>query len=72
MVSQALSPALSPEEIYGITHYRRAAEQLRALIELGIPAKRRHDGTVCVLRMHTIAPGGGTITQAPRLKSSRK
>lgn len=45
-------PTLTPEEIYDITHYKRPAEQLRELASLGIPAKRRHDNTVCVLRVH--------------------
>lgn len=63
---------LSPEEIYDITHYKRAAEQLRALKELGIPARRRHDNTVCVLRMHTMAPAANQPAAGPTLKSSRK
>lgn len=66
------SVELSEEEIYNITHYRRAAEQLRALRELGIPARRRHDNTVCVLRMHAISPGGTLVAPRPVLKSARK
>jgi hypothetical protein len=66
------SPELTPEEIYGITHYRRAAEQLRELRALGIPARRRHDNTICVLRMHAMHPAHVQHTKAPVLKSSRK
>lgn len=65
-------PVLSPAEIYEITHYRRAAEQLRELDALGIPARRRHDNTVCVLRMHAMLPNGDQARRGPTLKSSRK
>lgn len=41
---------LSPDEIVAITHRKRPAEQLRDLLALGIPARRRHDNTICVLR----------------------
>lgn len=41
---------LSDAEIFTITHRKRAQEQLRDLIALGIPATRRHDNTICVLR----------------------
>jgi hypothetical protein len=41
---------LSREEIINITHRKRPVEQLRDLIALGIPATRRHDNTICVLR----------------------
>lgn len=62
------APTLSPEEIYNITHYRRTAEQLRALARLGIPAERRHDNTVCVLRMHMAAPPAKPQPARPQLK----
>lgn len=62
---------LTPDEIYDITHYKRAAEQLRTLRELGIPARRRHDNTVCVLRMHTLTVAANQPSAAPTLKSSR-
>lgn len=67
-----LKPELTPDEIYDITHYKRAAEQLRELKVLGIPARRRHDNTVCVLRMHTMAPAANQPVNGPSLKSSRK
>lgn len=60
---------LSDEEIYDITHYRRAHEQLRKLKEMGIPATRLHDNTVRVLRMHLIHP---TTTAAPSAAPQRK
>jgi hypothetical protein len=60
------APTLSPEEIYNITHYRRPAEQLRALAQLGIPAVRRHDNTICVLRAHVNNPP--TTDNRPRLR----
>lgn len=64
---EAQSPTLTPAEIYELTHYRRPKEQLRALTELGIPARRRHDNTICVLRMHLQAPNKQEPPR-PRLK----
>ena len=63
-----MEPTLSPDEIYNITHYRRTAEQLRVLARLGIPAERRHDNTVCVLRMHLAAPAAKPVPARPQLK----
>jgi hypothetical protein len=52
------SLTLTDTELFDLTHYRRPAEQLRELESLGIPAKRRrHDNTVCVLRIHLLNPG---------------
>ena len=62
------SQTLSEEEIYDITHYRRTAEQLRALARLGIPAERRRDNTVCVLRMHMAMPATKPQPARPQLK----
>lgn len=42
--------ALSAEEIYELTRYKRPAEQMRVLGDLGIRARRLHDNTVRVLR----------------------
>jgi hypothetical protein len=67
-MAMELEPTLSPAELYKITHYKRAAEQLRALAELGIPAIRRHDNTVCVLRAHAYSPPSKPDPQRPRLK----
>lgn len=63
-----MEPTLSPDEIYNITHYRRTAEQMRVLAQLGIPAERRHDNTVCVLRMHLVAPAARSTPPRPQLK----
>lgn len=41
---------LTAEEIYELTRYRRPAEQMRVLDDLGIRARRLHDNTVRVLR----------------------
>ena len=65
---------LSDEEIYDITHYRRAHEQLRKLKEMGIPATRLHDNTVRVLRMHLVHPAANAAAlapPAPQRKSAR-
>lgn len=69
-------PTLSPEEIYKITHCKRAKEQLRELARMRIPATRRVDNTVCVLRMYVTTPAAIMSSQAgsdePQLKSSRR
>lgn len=73
-----LDPTLSPEEIYKITHCKRAKEQLRELARMRIPATRRVDNTVCVLRMYVTSPAalaggaGQPGTDGPQLKSSRR
>jgi hypothetical protein len=62
---------LSETELFELTRYRRAKEQLRELAELGVPARRMRDNTVRVLRMH-LAPGatpaGQPPTKRPKLK----
>lgn len=64
---------LTPEEIYSLTHRKRAAEQLRELAKLRIPAARRIDNTVCVLRMHVTMLGTHTAAAPePQLKSARR
>lgn len=64
--------SLSQTEIEDLTHYRRAAEQLRKLREMGIPATRLRDNTVRVLRMHLMHPVAQIVSDRPQLKSSRK
>jgi hypothetical protein len=64
--------ALSDQEVIDLTHYRRAAEQLRALKEIGVPATRLHDNTVRVLRMHLVHPASMPAAPAPVRKSARK
>ena len=63
--------ALSPEEIKEITGYARPALQLRVLQSLGIPARKRPDNSILVMRMHCIHPATH-VQHEPRLKSSRK
>lgn len=63
---------LDTEEVVDLTHYRRAAEQLRKLKEMGVPATRLRDNTVRVLRMHLIHPTAAPVAPAPQRKSSRK
>lgn len=54
---------LTRDEIVTITHHKRAALQLRDLAALGIPAKLRHDNTVCVLRVDLARRGqNGVVT----------
>lgn len=71
-----MSPlTLSGDEIENITHCKRAKEQLRELERMRIPATRRIDNTVCVLRMYVTMPGAAPASAAnnePQLKSSRK
>jgi len=67
-MTEQLDPRLSPEEIYGLTHYKRPAEQLRELAALGIPARRQHDNTICVLRAHVHNPPTKAMPERPRLK----
>lgn len=64
--------ALSEDEIIELTRYRRAAEQLRKLKEMGVPATRLRDNTVRVLRMHLIHPAAMAVAPAPQRKSARK
>lgn len=64
--------ALSNQEIIDLTHYKRAAEQLRVLKAMGIPATRLHDNTVRVLRMHLMQPAATASEPRPMRKSERK
>lgn len=66
---------LSSQEIEDITHYKRAAEQLRELQAQGIPARLRPDNTVCVLRMYVTQLAGAAAnaaSPAPKRKSARQ
>lgn len=76
-MERADSLALTPDEIYTLTHCKRAKEQLRELARMRIPATRRIDNTVCVLRMYVTNPAhlagaGQPGTDGPQLKSSRR
>jgi hypothetical protein len=48
---------LTAEELVEVTGYQRAAEQLKWFKALGVPAKRRADGTVSVAREHYLSIG---------------
>lgn len=48
---------LTAEELVEVTGYQRAAEQLKWFRALGLPAKRRADGTVSVAREHYLYAG---------------
>lgn len=61
---------LSPDEIVSITHRKRPAEQLRDLVALGIPATRRHDNTICVLRADVTTRRAAA--NAPEARPQRK
>ncbi len=65
---------LSPEEIVSITHRKRPAEQLRDLVALGIPATRRHDNTICVLRADVTGRRAANADMAvrPQRKSAKQ
>ncbi|MFM0218235.1 DUF4224 domain-containing protein [Paraburkholderia caledonica] len=67
---------LTEEEIVRMTGYRRPGKQIETLKSLGIPARRRPDNSVLVMRVHCIYPVGAPERAAndrPKLKSiSRK
>jgi hypothetical protein len=56
---------LTPEELVEITGYTRGAEQLKWFRALGVPAKRRADGTMSVAREHYLRAG---VKAAPEEK----
>jgi len=64
--------ALSEAEVKALTGYTRPAYQLKMLKGLGIPARKRPDNTVLVLRMHCLHPMRHAVNDAPKLKSSRR
>lgn len=67
---------LTDAEIIRMTGYRRPGKQIETLKSLGIPALRRQDNTVLVMRVHCIYPVGSPERAAndrPKLKPiSRK
>ncbi|PTE00831.1 DUF4224 domain-containing protein [Pandoraea apista] len=68
---------LTGEEIARITGYRRATKQLDVLASLGIPARRRPDNSVLVLRMHCLypmsaAPAANPSANEPQLRPIRQ
>lgn len=63
---------LSEAEIKRITGYSRPAYQIKVLRGLGIPARKRPDNSVLVLRMHCTSPATVAANDAPRRKSERR
>jgi hypothetical protein len=62
---------LTEDEIERITGYKRPTKQMEMLKSLGIPARRRPDNSVLVMRMHCIAPAQiptAMIKREPRVK----
>lgn len=45
---------LTPAELHEVTGYRRGADQLAYFRALGIPAHRRPDGSVSVVKQHLL------------------
>lgn len=69
-----IDPVLSSDEIFSITHRKRAVDQLRFLEEIGIPARRRHDNTICVLRADLLArqAAANEPEKRPQRKSTKQ
>lgn len=55
---------LSSDELRDLTAKRRGDAQCRALDFMGVPYKRRPDGTPAVLRAHVEVLPGATIVAA--------
>jgi Domain of unknown function (DUF4224) len=73
-LGRAVSLTLTAEELVEITGYTRSFEQLKWFRGLGVPAKRRADGTVSVAREHYLRAGTKVApveSRAPRLKCER-
>jgi len=64
--------ALTDIELKEMTGYSRPAYQLKTLKALGIPAKKRPDNTLLVMRMHCLTPVAQQAASGPKLKSARK
>jgi hypothetical protein len=58
---------LTPDEIARFTGKSRSAAQARELEYLGVPFKRRRDGTLVVYRVHA-EPVGNSIQREPQLR----
>ena len=58
---------LTPDEVCVLTGRNRAAWQARQLEHLGIPFKRRTDGTLVVLRVH-VEQTQAIAPREPRLR----
>jgi len=64
--------ALSASEIREITGYARPSLQLEVLRSLGIPARRRPDNSILVMRMHCTHPAAATQAPLPQRKSAKR
>lgn len=64
--------ALTDDELKELTGYSRPAYQLRILKGLGIPARRRPDNSVLVMRMHCTTPVALAANDAPKLKPKKR
>lgn len=65
--------ALPEQEVRELTGYARPTKQLEVLKGLGIPARRRPDNTVLVLRMHLRTPTAlQSMNDGPKLKQKRR
>ncbi len=66
---------LTPEELIEVTGYKLHCKQLAYFRALGVPAHRRPDGTVSVVRQHLLdlqRYANATSTDRPRLRSDDK
>ena len=63
---------LSPDELHALTHLVRPAAQARFLEELGIPCRRRPDGTLLVLRRALERGEGPQARKRPNLAVVRR
>jgi hypothetical protein len=60
---------LTEQEVVAVTGYQRPAYQLAKLKEMGIPAHRRPDNTIMVLRMYvTTRPTTAAAPDQPEPK----
>lgn len=64
--------ALTDDELRELTGYSRPAYQIRILKALGIPARRRPDNSVLVMRMHCTTPVSLAANDAPKLKPKKR
>lgn len=64
--------ALPEHEVRELTGYERPTNQLKVLKSLGIPARRRPDNTVLVLRMHLRNAVQQAANDAPKLKPKKR
>lgn len=63
---------LTPEELHALTHLVRPAAQARFLEEMGVPTRRRSDGSLLVLRRDLERSEPVRATQRPNLASVRR